>query len=116
MKKTCKTCINNDDGLCDRRGILVEDKDSCEKHSEDWKEAMLRILAPYLEERRCEMNYKNKEGYPDPTEGEAIRRASRMPTHIYNVSCALNAVAGLHGLDIMGLRDKKTGREWPQRR
>lgn len=53
------------------------------------------------------MNYKNKEGYPDPTEGEAIRRVSRMPTHIYNVSCALNAVAGLHGLEIMGLRDKK---------
>lgn len=74
------------------------------------------ILTSYLEERRCEMNYKNKEGYPDPTEGEAIRRASRMPTHIYNVSCALNAVAGLHGLEIMGLRDKKTGREWPQRR
>ena len=65
------------------------------------------IIVPYLEERRCEMNYKNKEGYPDPTEGEAIRRASRMPTHIYNVSCALNAVAGLHGLEIMGLRDKK---------
>ena len=61
------------------------------------------------------MSYKNKEGYPDPTEGEAIRRASRMPTHIYNVSCALNAVAGLHGLEIMGLRDKNTGKEWPQR-
>lgn len=42
MDKTCKTCINNDDGLCDRRGILVEDKDSCEKHREDWREAMLR--------------------------------------------------------------------------
>lgn len=42
MENTCKTCINNDDGLCDRRGILVEDKDSCEKHREDWREAMLR--------------------------------------------------------------------------
>ena len=42
MEKTCKTCINNDDGLCDRRGILVEDEDSCEKHREDWREAMLR--------------------------------------------------------------------------
>lgn len=42
MENTCKTCINNDDGLCDRRGILVEDEDSCEKHREDWREAMLR--------------------------------------------------------------------------
>lgn len=25
MENTCKTCINNDDGLCDRKGILVED-------------------------------------------------------------------------------------------
>lgn len=32
MEKTCKTCINNDDGLCDRKGILVEDEDSCEHH------------------------------------------------------------------------------------
>ena len=29
--KTCKTCIDNDDGLCDRIGILVEDEDSCEQ-------------------------------------------------------------------------------------
>lgn len=28
------------------------------------------ILTSYLEERRCEMSYKNKEGYPDPTEGK----------------------------------------------
>ena len=42
MENTCKTCINNDDGLCDRKGILVEDEDSCEKHREDWREAMLR--------------------------------------------------------------------------
>lgn len=32
MEKTCKTCINNDDGLCDRKGILVEDEDFCEHH------------------------------------------------------------------------------------
>ena len=31
MGNTCKTCIN-DDGLCDRRGILVEDEDFCEHH------------------------------------------------------------------------------------
>jgi hypothetical protein len=32
MGNTCKTCINNDDGLCGRKGILVEDEDSCEHH------------------------------------------------------------------------------------
>ena len=32
MENTYKTCINNDDGLCDRKGILVEDEDSCEHH------------------------------------------------------------------------------------
>lgn len=57
------------------------------------------------------MSYKNNEGYPDPTAGKAVQAAGRMPTYIYNVSCALNAVAGLHGLEIMGLRDKKTGKE-----
>ena len=32
MENTCKTCINNDDGLCDRKEILVEDEDFCEHH------------------------------------------------------------------------------------
>lgn len=58
------------------------------------------------------MSYKNKEGYADPTAGKAIRAAGRMPTHIHNISCALDTVAGLHGLEIVGLRDKKTGKEW----
>ena len=30
MEKTCKTCIENDCGLCDRTGCLVEDDDQCE--------------------------------------------------------------------------------------
>ncbi len=42
MEKTCKTCINNDDGLCNHKGILVENEDFCEKHREDWRNAMLR--------------------------------------------------------------------------
>ena len=62
------------------------------------------------------MNYKNNEGYPDPTAGKAVRSAGRMPTRIYNAFCVLNNMAGLLGLEITGLRDKKTGREWPQRR
>mgnify|MGYP000544061771 FL=1 len=63
------------------------------------------ILVPYLEERRCEMSYKNNEGYSDPTAGKAVRAAGRMPTHIYNAFCALNNTAGLLGLEITGIRD-----------
>lgn len=74
------------------------------------------ILVPYLEERRREMSYKNNEGYSDPTAGKAVRAAGRMPTHIYNAFCVLNNTEGLLGLEITGIRDRKTGREWPQRR
>lgn len=70
------------------------------------------ILVPYLEERRCEMSYKNNEGYSDPTAGKAVRAAGRMPTHIYNAFCVLNNTAGLLGLEITGIRDRKTGKEW----
>ena len=42
MDKTCATCIENDDGLCDRNGILIEDDDTCDQHKESWKDAMLR--------------------------------------------------------------------------
>lgn len=27
--QTCKTCFDNEDGFCDRKGILVEDDDHC---------------------------------------------------------------------------------------
>jgi hypothetical protein len=30
MEKTCKSCRENDCGLCDRTGRLVEDDDKCE--------------------------------------------------------------------------------------
>lgn len=70
------------------------------------------ILVSYLEERRCEMSYKNNEGYSDPTAGKAVRAAGRMPTHIYNAFCVLNNTAGLLGLEITGIRDRKTGKEW----
>lgn len=36
--KTCKTCIDNEDGFCDRKGILVEDEDGCNKHRKDGEE------------------------------------------------------------------------------
>ena len=56
--------------------------------------------------------YKNHEGYPDPTAGRAIREASKMPPHIWNVYKMLEAAAGIAGLELVGLRDKKTGKEW----
>ena len=58
------------------------------------------------------MGYKNQEGYKDPTAGEAIREAGRMPPHIYKAYCAIDHVAGLLGLEITGLRDRKTKKEY----
>lgn len=39
--KTCETCIENDNGLCDRKGILINDDDTCNKHREDWRRKMM---------------------------------------------------------------------------
>jgi len=39
--KTCATCIDNDNGLCDRKGILIQEDDTCDKHREDWRQQML---------------------------------------------------------------------------
>ena len=42
--KTCSTCIDNDNGLCDRKGILINDDDYCEKQEVDWRnDTMLRV-------------------------------------------------------------------------
>lgn len=47
--KTCKTCVENDNGLCDRKGFLVEDDDTCEKWKDknptDWR---TRIMNTFL--------------------------------------------------------------------
>ena len=37
--KTCATCIDN--GLCDRKGILIQEDDTYDKHREDWRQQML---------------------------------------------------------------------------
>lgn len=44
--KTCETCIDNDNDLCDRKGILIHEDDTCESwnSSEDWKEHFLRTF------------------------------------------------------------------------
>lgn len=45
-ERNCSTCIDNEDGFCDRRGILVEEDDTCESWNggEDWKERFLRTF------------------------------------------------------------------------
>lgn len=48
MEKTCKTCMENDGGLCDRTGRLVEDDDKCEKWKNknlpEWKSRMMNTF------------------------------------------------------------------------
>ncbi len=47
MEKTCKTCKENDRGLCDRTGRLVEDDDQCEKWTgkqTDWRTRMMQTF------------------------------------------------------------------------
>lgn len=39
--KTCKTCVENDNGLRDRKGILIEEDDACEKHTVNREETMM---------------------------------------------------------------------------
>lgn len=31
--KTCATCIDNDNGLCDRKGILIHEGDTCDQNT-----------------------------------------------------------------------------------
>lgn len=39
--KMDKTCIDNDNGLCDRKGILIQEDDTCDRHREDRRKQML---------------------------------------------------------------------------
>ena len=47
--KTCSSCIDNDDGICDRKGTMVEEDDTCEKwkgkNLPDWR---ARVLNTFL--------------------------------------------------------------------
>lgn len=54
----------------------------------------------------------NREGYRDDVAETAIRNVTYIPRHINEVYAALNKVASLHSLEIVGLRDKKTGKEF----
>ena len=53
---------------------------------------------------------KNSKGYNDPTAGQAISNASKVPKYIKDIFRALNMVAGIHGLEITEMRDIMTGR------
>lgn len=49
MEKNCENCIENDNGLCDRKGILVhEDDDFCQNWNgnadPEWKERVLNTF------------------------------------------------------------------------
>lgn len=43
--QTCRTCIDNDNGFCDRKGILIEEDDSCESHSSDQDNSVEKRIA-----------------------------------------------------------------------
>lgn len=63
--------------------------------------------------------FKNSEGYPDNTAGEAIERADRPPHAVKQVIYILYLIASLAGMEIVGritLKDKETGRIWNDRR
>lgn len=55
--------------------------------------------------------YKNKEGYPDPTAGAAIKEATWMPHEVHKVYKMLQAAAKVAGMEITGIRDRY-GKEW----
>ena len=53
--KTCKTCIENDNGLCDRKGIQIEDDDTCKNHTKNWM-ALNGEIHPKINVVRAEMS------------------------------------------------------------
>lgn len=61
------------------------------------------------------MMYKNKEGYPDPTAGKAIKKADKMPDHVTWFVKTVKDIAGLVDLELIErvqVRDKTTGKEY----
>lgn len=45
-EKTCRTCVENEDGFCNRKGIQVKDNNICNKHREklNWQQAFMRTF------------------------------------------------------------------------
>lgn len=61
------------------------------------------------------MNYKNKEGYHDPTAAAAIEEASKPPQKVRKLIHLLREVADALGYEMKGrvwLKDKESGEEY----
>ena len=61
------------------------------------------------------MAYKNREGYLDPTAGDAIREADKQPELVSWYIKMIKDLANLFDLEVIGylhVKDKKTGRIW----
>ena len=59
--------------------------------------------------------HRNKEGYPDPTAGDAIREADRPPEDLSRAIRRMKFAADCLGFEVVGrivLRDAETGRVW----
>lgn len=59
--------------------------------------------------------YRNKEGYLDPTAGDAIREADRPPEDLSRAIRLMKFAADCLGFEVVGritLRDAETGRVW----
>lgn len=61
------------------------------------------------------MIHKNKEGYPDPTAGQAVQEADKQPERISWYIKTIKDLADIVDLEIIGyvhVKDKKTKRIW----
>ena len=65
------------------------------------------------------MGYRNKEGYPDPTAGKAIREVQKEEreriTAVTSLITMLKQIISLAGFELVGritLKDKETGKEY----
>lgn len=58
--------------------------------------------------------YKNGEGYPDPTQGEGLRRAQHLPENIWKVVKLIRDIAGISKLNLVKIEveDRKTKRKY----
>ena len=59
--------------------------------------------------------FKNREGYPGPTAGDAIKEADRPPEAVPWLIKTYHEIAALLGYEIDGtiqIRDRKTKRNW----
>lgn len=57
--------------------------------------------------------YKNKEGYPDPTAGRAVRKADKPPEEVRGFRRLLNIIFRMSGIRILGkvtVIDERGGR------